>query len=91
MPKTARPPKRRTASTKSRPENEAVLAALRAMREEADLLQAELAERLGRSQSYVSSAERGLVRLDAVQLADWADACGSSLTELAKAIEARWR
>jgi len=90
MPKTVRPPKRRVASTKSRPENEAVLAALRAMREGADLLQAELAERLDRSQSYVSSAERGLVRLDAVQLADWAEACGSSLTELAKAIEARW-
>lgn len=61
------------------------------MREAADLLQTELAERLDRSQSYVSSAERGLVRLDAIQLADWAEACGSTLTELAKAIEARWR
>jgi hypothetical protein len=44
-----------------------------------------------RSQSYVSSAERYIVCLDAVQLGDWARACGTTLVKLAEAIEARWR
>ncbi|SFW27885.1 helix-turn-helix domain-containing protein [Luteibacter sp. UNCMF366Tsu5.1] len=91
MPKTPRPRKPSAQKSQSRPENQAVLDALRAVREEADLLQSELAARLGRSQSYVSSAERGVIRLDAVQLADWAKACGSTLTKLAQVIELRWR
>jgi transcriptional regulator with XRE-family HTH domain len=91
MPKTPRPKKPLAQKSQTRPEYEAVLLALRAVREEADLLQSELAVRLGRSQSYVSSAERGLIRLDALQLADWAEACGSTLAGLAKAIEAGWR
>jgi transcriptional regulator with XRE-family HTH domain len=90
MPKTVRPKKPPAKKSQTRPENEAVLESLREIREHADLLQSELAARLNRSQSYVSSAERGLIRLDALQLADWAEACGSSLTELAQAIEAKW-
>ncbi|MDQ7995269.1 MAG: helix-turn-helix transcriptional regulator [Luteibacter sp.] len=91
MPKKPRPRKQPAQKSQSRPENGAVLAALRDVRERADLLQAQLAERLGRSQSYVSSAERGVIRLDALQLADWAEACGSTLTDLARMIEAGWR
>ena len=90
MPKTVRPKKPPATKSQSRPENQAVLDSLRALREEADLLQSELASRLRRSQSYVSSAERGIIRLDAVQLSDWAQACGSSLTALAQAIEKAW-
>lgn len=66
MPKTIRP--KRTVAHKSvhRPDNQAVLDSLRELREDADLLQSELAERLGRPQSFVSSAERGVIRLDAL-------------------------
>lgn len=91
MPKKPRPKKPAAQKSQTRPENEAVLAALKAVREDADLLQAELAARLHRSQSYVSSAERGVIRLDALQLADWAEACGSTLTKLAQVIEGGWR
>ena len=91
MTKTPRPRKPPARKSMHRPENQAVLGALREIREEADLLQAELADRLSRSQSYVSSAERGTIRLDALQLADWAEACGSTLTALAQAIDAKWR
>lgn len=91
MPKTPRPKKSLARKSVNRPENFAVLEALREMREGADLLQSELAERLVRSQSYVSSAEVGKIRLDALQLADWAEACGSTLTALAQAIDAKWR
>lgn len=41
---------------------------LRAVRQEAGVTQAELAERLGETQSYVSKVERGERRLDVVQL-----------------------
>ncbi|WP_243038727.1 helix-turn-helix domain-containing protein [Dyella sedimenti] len=73
-----------------RPEYSAVLRALIEMREGADLLQAELGKRLGRSQSYVSMAERGNIRLDALQLHDWCTACGSSLVAFAKKLERQW-
>lgn len=79
------------AKSQSRPENAAVLATLRTVREAAELLQAELAGQLGRSQSYVSSAERGVIRLDAVQLADWAQACGTTFTALAQAMDRVWK
>lgn len=91
MPKTPRPRKSLARKSVNRPENQAVLDALRETREAADLLQSELAGLLGRSQSYVSSAERGTIRLDALQLADWAEACGSTLPALAQAIDAKWR
>lgn len=90
MPKKPRPKAPPAPKSQHRPENKAVLDTLRDFRERADLLQSELATRLGRSQSYVSMGERGAIRLDAVQLADWAQACGSSLSALATAIERRW-
>jgi transcriptional regulator with XRE-family HTH domain len=43
-------------------------------RETADLTQAELAERLGRPQSYVSKFERGERRLDVVEFLEIAKA-----------------
>ena len=48
-----------------------MLALLRAARERAGLTQYALAERLGRSQSYVGKCEMGERRLDLVQLRDF--------------------
>nr|WP_255369470.1 helix-turn-helix transcriptional regulator [Luteibacter sp. UNCMF366Tsu5.1] len=57
------------------------------MREGAGLTQVGLAEILGRTQSYVSGAERGS-KLDALQIRDWCQACGTDLISWAKAVEA---
>lgn len=65
-----------------RPEAERLNDALRALRVEAGLTQAELAERLNIPQPYVSRWERGHVRLDLVQLDTITQALGSSLEEL---------
>ncbi len=48
-----------------------MLALLRATRERAGLTQYALAQRLGRSQSYVGKCEMGERRLDLVQLRDF--------------------
>jgi transcriptional regulator with XRE-family HTH domain len=73
-----------------RPEYASVLDALLELREEADLLQAELGKKLGRSQSYVSMAERGAIRLDALQLHDWCAACGTTLSAFVTKLEGKW-
>lgn len=70
-----------------RPENQAFLATLREVRTRAGLTQRELAERLGRTQNYVTSAERGVVRLDGLQIRDWCEACESGLVAWAKSVE----
>ena len=72
-----------------RRENTCFLEALRAVREKADLTQVELGERLGRPQSFITGAERGVVRLDGLQIRDWLEACGSDLVAWAKDVEAR--
>ncbi|OOG59927.1 helix-turn-helix transcriptional regulator [Rhodanobacter sp. C03] len=72
-----------------RPENHVFLAVLRDFRERATLTQVQVAERLGRSQNYVSAAERGVVRLDGLQLRDWCQACDSDLVKWAKEVEGR--
>lgn len=70
-----------------RPENQAFLATLRAIRTGAGLTQGALGERLGRTQNYVTAAERGVVRLDGLQLRDWCQACGTDLVAWATEIE----
>jgi transcriptional regulator with XRE-family HTH domain len=72
-----------------RRENVHFLEALRAAREQAGLTQVELGERLGRPQAFVTGAERGVVRLDGLQIRDWLEACGSDLVTWAKDVEAR--
>ena len=57
------------------------------MRLAAGLLQAELAERIGSDQSFVSRYERGERRLDLVELEAISKACGSSLGELVSRYE----
>ncbi|MET4675883.1 MULTISPECIES: helix-turn-helix domain-containing protein [unclassified Luteibacter] len=75
-----------------RPENQIVLGVLRALRERTGLNQTEFASKLGRSQTYVSAAERGS-RLDTLQIRDWCLACGTDLvgwaTEVEQALGAR--
>jgi transcriptional regulator with XRE-family HTH domain len=46
------------------------------------LSQAEVAEKLGYPQSYVSRCERGQRRIDAFELAEFADLYGTTITAL---------
>jgi transcriptional regulator with XRE-family HTH domain len=64
-----------------RDEYQAVLEIFRTLRERTGLNQTEFAVRLQRTQSYVSGAERGAVRLDPLQVVDWVRECGSNMTE----------
>lgn len=81
-----RPTKKGPSKSLYRPENQAVLAVLRSLRERTGLNQTEFAEVLGRTQSYVSNSERG-ARLDTLQIRDWAHACGTDLVGWAKEVE----
>jgi len=49
---------------------------LREARTEAEISQTELARRLGVGQDFVSKCERGVRRLDAVELREWCFALG---------------
>lgn len=69
-----------------RAEHQVVVGVLRALREKTGMTQIEFAKELGRTQSYVSSAERG-AKLDTLQIRDWCLACGSDLVSWAKAVE----
>lgn len=51
---------------------------LRQLREEAGLTQRQLAEQLGVAQNTVHRMEIGSRRCDALELIDWAKACGAS-------------
>lgn len=88
MAATKKAPKSNTKSI-HRPENQIVLGVLRSLRERTGLNQTEFAELLGKTQSYVSAAERG-ARLDTLQIRDWCHACGTDLigwgTEVEKAL-----
>jgi hypothetical protein len=71
MPRlTPKPPRTTAKKSHSRPEYVAVGETLRAYRLEAGLTQTDLAASLVRSQNYVSQAETGQKRLDALQLMD---------------------
>ncbi len=70
-----------------RPENQVFLATLRAMRMRAGLTQRDLAERLGRTQNYVTAAERGVIRLDGLQIRDWCQECSTDLIAWASEVE----
>lgn len=53
-----------------------VMGLLRALREEAELTQRDLGERLGKPQSWVHNCEVGNRRVDVSEFAAWATACG---------------
>jgi len=65
-------------------DRQALLELLRQAREDAGVLQADLARQLGRKQGFVSKYELGDRRLDLLDLADICDALGISFTEFAK-------
>jgi transcriptional regulator with XRE-family HTH domain len=68
-----------------------LLAMLRHAREEAGILQADLARKLGRKQGFVSKYELGDRRLDLLDLAEICDALGISFTEFAKHFDEKRR
>lgn len=77
---------RRPAKSIHRPENQVIIELLRAFRERTGLNQVQFAEALGRTQSYVSAAERGS-KMDTLQIRDWCHACGTDLIGWATAVE----
>lgn len=57
---------------------------LRELRQNAGFTQAELAERLGKPQSYVSKVERGERIIDLVEIRWWCRELGEDVTELVR-------
>jgi transcriptional regulator with XRE-family HTH domain len=68
-------------------EYEIFLRRLRAARRAAGLTQAQLAERVGQTQSFVSKCERGERRLDIVETRAFCFAIGISFTRFLAAFE----
>ena len=66
-----------------------LLTCLKEARESAGLTQAELAERLGLSQSQVSKCERGERRVDVIELREWCGAMGVRLSAFIRTLERR--
>ena len=66
---------------------DALLKLLRASREQAGLRQEDVAERLGRPQSFVSKYESGERRLDVLELYDVCVALGVSLSDFVLSLE----
>jgi transcriptional regulator with XRE-family HTH domain len=64
-----------------------LLRRLRALRTAAGLTQVALSAALQRPQSYVSDVERGSRRMDLLQLREFCNACGHSLTEFVDRFE----
>lgn len=62
-------------------------ALLRQVRVDAGLTQVELAEKLGKPQSYVSKAELGERRIDFLETLDICRACGIDIQALEKRLE----
>lgn len=62
---------------------------LREVRLRAGLTQADLARKLKRPQTFVSTVERGLVRQDFLQLRDWCVKCGTTLSAVSDEFELR--
>jgi transcriptional regulator with XRE-family HTH domain len=65
------------------------LAELRDAREQAGLTQVQLAEKLGVDQTFVSKGERGVRRLDIVELRGWLQAMRIDLPDFVDKFERR--
>jgi len=59
---------------------------LRKVRREAGLTQVQLAEKLGKGQSYVSKVERGEQYLDVLEFVEWCEACSTPSEQVIKKI-----
>ena len=62
-------------------------ALLRRLREEAGLSQTALAQKLGKTQTFVSKSELGERRIDFLETTDFCAACGVSVEQLATRLE----
>lgn len=62
---------------------------LRAARDRVGVSQKELATRIGEDQTFVSKCERGVRRLDVVELKRWTDALGVGLIDFVKLLDHR--
>lgn len=62
---------------------------LRALRKSAGLSQKELEAKLGLSQDLISRSESGSRRVDVFELALWTHACGSTLEDFVRRLDAR--
>lgn len=51
---------------------------LRLTRQQADLTQTQLADKLGKGQSYVSKVERGEQYMDVIEFIEWCEACNTT-------------
>lgn len=76
------------AKTIHRSEYEILRRRLRELREDANVTQDTLSEQLGRSQSFISDIERGVRRLDALELRDICILLGSDLMTFLEGLEA---
>lgn len=65
------------------------LLSLREARTRRGVTQEELAERLGFRQTDVSKTERGVRRLDVLELREWVTALGLSFAEFSRELDAR--
>lgn len=72
------------AKTLHSPEQEAFVALLRELRASAGVTQEQLAERLGRPQSFVSKVESGERRIDLVELHRYCAALGLDLVKVVR-------
>ncbi|WGM46823.1 hypothetical protein KOAAANKH_01697 [Brevundimonas sp. NIBR10] len=66
---------------------EELLVILRACRRTAGLTQTEMANRLGKPQSYVSKLERGERRIDVIEFVDFIGATGCKPTAMLDALQ----
>jgi len=76
------------AKTIHRPEYAVLRHALRDLRAQRGVTQAQLADALGRSQAFVSEVERGSRRLDVLELVDFCRALNASAACLVADLEA---
>ncbi|KCB47960.1 helix-turn-helix domain-containing protein [Bordetella hinzii] len=65
---------------------EAVRRELQQVRLDAGLTQTELANRLGKSQSYVSKVERGEQYIDLIEFMAWCESCKAEPEKIVKKI-----
>ena len=59
-----------------------IISALRAIRINKNITQAEMAKRLNTTQSFVSKVENRERRLDVIELLSWVDALGVSVSDV---------
>lgn len=73
------------------PDYATVIERLRIAREEKGLTQTDVADRLGRKQSFVSKVERGERRIDVIELRAFCGAIGIDFTTFIRKLDAALR